>query len=501
MRSVLSSIIALRTDTTPRTTSRACCRPPSLPSWSPEPGTRLISPVTREPPSFSLVKARMVTRTLTFSFVLCLGAFVSLFASSAPTHDWDALRTVVDAELAQSKIPGAAVAVVADGKLVFAEGFGVANLAQNTAVTPRTRFRIGSLTKMFTAAAILSLATSPDAKLSLQTPIREYVTDLPPRIGDLTLDQLLSHRAGLTDRVSGAPAREGDLFNEPDQIFSYSSLGYSLAGRVASDAADDSFEALLNETVFAPIRMTATSYPPSDIDTIGYRLHKGKPVKTKPLVIDSLRPAGLLYSNLEDLSRFALAFVNGEIDRPVVAELSQPRTEIPGEPRRYGYGTIVGVEGGETVVYHMGDEPGGSAVLKMVPEKRAAVIVLTNMMGRLPRTMETALHEACGMKVIEKTEQKPARLSPSEIDELVGKYENSYGLTIKRENETVTLEEALPWFLRWLVPHREVLRLGDDQYGIIVPDRAEPIKIYLVRSPEGRIEYLFISGRAFKRES
>lgn len=439
-------------------------------------------------------------RSLILSVLLCLFVFTSAFANAANTN-WDELRTVVQSEMEELKFPGVAVAVIVDGKVVFSEAFGLANIADKTPLTPQTRFRIGSLTKMFTAAAILSLANAPDARLALDAPIRDYVPDLPARVGDLTLAQLLSHRSGLADRISGAPASERDLFNEPGQIFSYSSIGYSLAGRVASCATGGPFEALLAERVFAPMQMNETSYLETETDTIGYRLRKGKPVKTKPLVIDSLRPAGLLYSNLEDLSRFAVAFMDGQIDPRVVAELSHPRADIPGATLRYGYGTIIDVEGGQTVIYHMGDEPGGSAILKMVPEKKAAIIVLTNMMGRLPHTMEAALQIAAGINPAEKSDARPVKLSRAEIDELAGDYRNAFGLRIKKKMDTAFLTAPLPLFLRWLVPDREVLKLRDDEYGFVVPDKSEdPIKLFVVRNAEGRIEYLFMSGRAFKRE-
>lgn len=224
--------------------------------------------------------------------------------------------------------PGAAIAVIQDNKVVFAEGFGTANGATKAPVTAQTRFRIGSLAKMFTATAILS-----EPRLRLDVPVRTYVPDLPPRIGEVTLEQLLTHRAGLVDRLNEVKLSDEDQFLEPGRLFSYSSLGYAVAGRVASSVAGVPFDEFLGRT-FAKYGMSATGFEASALDTVGYRDKKKRAVKTEYLEKPAYHAAGFLYSNLDDLSKFAIAFMGGGV--AVAHQIAQPRATVVNDPRRYG---------------------------------------------------------------------------------------------------------------------------------------------------------------------
>lgn len=361
--------------------------------------------------------------------------------------------------------------------------------------------KLGSLTKLFTAATIVSLSTGPDARLALHQPVGTYLTDLPPRIRALTFDQLLTHQAGLVDRTQSTKLHESDLFLEPGRMFSYSTLGYVLAGQAAASATGTSFEELLTRTLFGKLGMEATSDSENgSLEAVGYYVRKEQH-RRAPLLTDvTLRPTGLLYSNVGDLSRFAIAFMNGELSSDVVAQLSQPRALIPGESLRYGYGTFVGKEGADTVIYHMGDEYGGSAYLKMAPAKKCAVIVLTNLAGRLPRSMATALRLSGGVMTPEEVQEESSKLDRADVAELMGNYLNQYGLSIKKKGSSAVLKPWFPWFLSWLPGSRELVKFGVDRFGIAgTPLSPKPIKVTVLRNSEGRIEFLFVSARVYKR--
>lgn len=433
----------------------------------------------------------MTVRSRWFSLFLLLSLSQALLA-----QDWNELRQCVKDELAKMKAPGAAVAVIQDGRVVFAEGFGVADVAAKAPITPQTRFRIGSVTKMFTAAAILS-----DPRVKLDVPVSTYVSNLPPRIGVLTLEQLLKHRGGLVDRLSEEKPSDSDVMTDPDRLFSYSSLGYGIAGRAAASAAGLSFEDFLTKTLFEKLSMKATSFHADPArDTVGYRLKKERAVKTEFMNAPDYRAAGFLWSSLDDLSRFAVAFMSGGLDPRIVAAISTPRTDVTGDARRYGYGAMIVEEGGEIAVYHNGDEPGGSAMLKMIPSKKAAVIVLTNLMGRLPKSTATALRLASGVTVPEPDKEKYERVSRAEAKELAGLYENYRGLVIKPKSEGATIGPWLPWFLKWLPFKRELVSYGDGKFGILGTSLGpDPLKFTAVRGTDGRVEFLFLQGRAYKR--
>lgn len=421
-----------------------------------------------------------------------LSLFLAFFlAHSLAAQDWNELRQVVREELAAMKAPGAAIAVIQDNKVVFAEGFGFANLAANVPVTPQTRFRIGSLAKMFTAAAILS-----EPRLKLDVPVRTYVPDLPPRIGEATLDQLLSHQAGLVDRLNEVKLSEDDLVTSPGRFFSYSSLGYSIAGRAASSVTGVPFDEFLGRT-FAQYGMSATSFEAGALDAVGYRKKKERAVKTEYLQKPDYHPAGFLHSNLEDLSKFAIAFMSGELT--VAQEMAKTRATVINDARRYGYGAMLIEEGGELAVFHNGDEPGGSSMLKMYPAKKAAVIVLTNLMGRLPKSTATALRLASGVTVPEPEKEPYEPIKRADARRLAGFYQNYTGIVVKPKG---IIKPALPWFAAWLPFSRKLVSFGGDQFGIAGTTLGpEPLKFTAVRGDNGEVEFLFLQGRLFKKKA
>lgn len=428
--------------------------------------------------------------------------FLSILLLTTPLlaqDRWDALRDVIRAEMNERRIPGAAIAVIAEGEVVFAEGFGVAGLERQRHVTTDTRFRIGSVAKMFTAATIVSMARGPEPVLALDTPIRTYLPSLPPRLGALTLDQLLTHRAGVVDRLTPRALDETDLFLEPG-TFSYSSLGYALAGRVAAAAAGKPFELLVEERLFRPLGMTSTSYafvPASD--ATGYELKNDKARRVPFMDPAHYRPAGFLGSSVNDLSRYAIAFMNDGLPGNVTAELSQPRANVPADPRQYGYGTMLVDESDESLVFHGGDEPGGSAFLKMAPARKCAVIVTMNLMGRLEKTMAKALELAAGVPAPPKQEEKHVALAREDAREIAGTYMNHYGFRLVRKGDSAILKPWLPWF-RWLPMRRELVKFGPDQFGIVGTTLSrDPVRFTILRDPDGRIEGMFFMGRLYKR--
>jgi CubicO group peptidase (beta-lactamase class C family) len=436
----------------------------------------------------------------TFAALLLATSFISPLAAAEP--DWDELRATIRTELAEKKMPGAAVAVVMNDRVVFAEGFGVADIRTNAPVTPSTRFRIGSIAKHFTASAIVATSQDQNPAITLDAPLRTWLPDLPPRLGATTFDQLLSHRSGMVDRLSELKLSDDDFFTQPSTIFSYSSPGYALAGRAAAAASKMPFEELVAARVFKPLGMTATSYDAAPGDAIGYRVRKGRarvaPVLSNPVY----RPAGLLYSNANDLARYAVAFMSGAIPSSLTSELATERAIVPGDRRRYGYGTMLVDENGDRAVFHMGDEYGSSAYLKMVPEKHCAVIVLTNAPGRMFKTMDAALRLAGGVKTFEEPKQPEMPLTAADAAAFAGRYDNYQWLEVIRKGDRALFGPWLPWFARWLPLRREVVKYSDDTYGIVGTSiSTEPLRVHLVRDGEGRIEYLMLMGRAFKRRA
>jgi CubicO group peptidase (beta-lactamase class C family) len=390
----------------------------------------------------------MLRTRVVWAILLCAAAGVVTSAvPQVAAPDFSRLDGIVRKELAATQAPGAAVAVVADGRMVYARGFGVANVETGEPMRPEMLFRLGSTTKMITAATVLLLAEQ--GKLSLTEPISRYIPNLHPSIGRLTADQLLSHQSGILDEApmfgshdDGAMQMEieswteAKFFAEPGEIYSYSNPGYWLAGRLAEAVGGRPFADQVADTIFTPLGMTRSTFRPTLAMTYplaqGHEIADGKPRIIRPAADNSASwPAGSIYSNVMDLSRWMMALmesgqIGGEQALPsgLFSSLTTPRALIPGGAIRYGYGVQVGESGGARVVQHNGSRSGYGSVMRMFPDQKVGVIVLANRTGAsLTQTADAALATALGPRPAQLGEPVNASpLSAAEILDLAGTY-------------------------------------------------------------------------------
>jgi CubicO group peptidase (beta-lactamase class C family) len=318
-------------------------------------------------------------------------------------------------ELQQRQAPGAAIAIVHDGRTIYSRGFGLANVETGEEMRPEMLFRLGSTTKMFTAAAVVLLAEQ--GKLRLNEPIGTHIRGLSPKLAALTAHQLLSHTSGILDEAPMFGSHDDDalknevaswtdtrFFAEPGQIYSYSNPGYWLAGRLAEQVGGKPFADQVASSIFLPLGMSRSTFRPTIAMTYplaqGHDLVDGKLRIVRPSANNSASwPAGSIFSNVIELSRWISAFVdNGVLDgrqvlpAAVFSTVSTPRVEIPGWPNKYGYGVQVGDWRGLQVVEHGGSRSGYGSFITMVPSRRFGVVVLANRSGvSLERTAEAAI--------------------------------------------------------------------------------------------------------------
>lgn len=273
--------------------------------------------------------------------------------------DFSQLEETIKAELKRTNIPGAVMGIVKGDQLIYAKGFGLSDVETGAPVTPEMLFRLGSTTKMFTAAALLSLADQ--GKFKLDEPIGKYAKGLNPKIAALTANQLLSHMSGLKDGATmfgkhddealGETVRalkDEHLFSEPQQLYSYSNMNYWLAGYLIEALSGKAYATQLEESLFKPLGMSRTTFRPTMAMT--YPLaqgHGGVPAKIIRPAADNAGnfPAGLMFSNVNDLSRWLIAFMNGGklegkqvLSPSVIALMTTPHANIPGSDDKYGYG-------------------------------------------------------------------------------------------------------------------------------------------------------------------
>ena len=303
------------------------------------------------------------------------------------------LRRRLETEVARPEVAGMAVGVVRRGDPLLVEGFGFADLENEVPATPRTVFRIGSITKQFTAAAVLRLAE--EERLDLDDPVSRWLPEAA-RAGEVRLHHLLSHTAGLPRDPVGSSTWIADSLaaprlGAPGERYGYSNVGYGLLGLVVERASGTSWPAYLEAAFFGPLGMTATRpCDPREIiprraegyTWLGDRLFNDDPLRYGP----ALMASGGLCSTLEDLLRWQSALHGG----PLLAPESYRRmTTPPGvaapEGTTYGFGVRVDAPRGSKVIHHSGGISGFLSELAWYPGEELAVAVLTNSEATDPR--------------------------------------------------------------------------------------------------------------------
>ena len=301
--------------------------------------------------------------------------------------------------------PGAAVAIVSGDSVIFAKGFGVASVETGDPVTPDMLFRLGSTTKMFTAATLVTLAQ--EGKLDLNQPVGTYLENIAPKLARVTAAQLLSHTAGIVDDApmfgshddSALAAnvrswKDAYAFAEPGRIFSYSNPGFVLAGYLAEVVSGKPYADAVAEQVLRPLGMTRSTFRPTVAMT--YPLAQGHSVSESgaPTVVRPAAdyagawPAGSLYSSADELARWVIAFMNdGRLDgkqvlsKALITRLSTPVAAPPGGAVRYAFGLELREDRGIRWVEHAGSRTGYGSLIRMAPDRRFAVILLANKSG------------------------------------------------------------------------------------------------------------------------
>lgn len=344
---------------------------------------------------------------------------VPLFAQTQPPAAPDPAAVLADLDgfmeqaLAEWKVPGAAVAVVRDGRTVYARGFGLRDLEGKKPVTPDTVFAIGSCTKAFTAAALRLLADQ--GALDLDAPVRDALPGF--RMYDdyatahVTTRDMLLHRTGLP-RYDALITMRPDMtrpeivralrFLPPNKElragFEYSNVVYAAAGRLVEAVSGKSWEDFVAERFFAPLGMTSAGFGPGaggGEAAAPYALRRGRLTRVADLDIAAFGPAGSIRASANDMARW-LAFQLGDghadgtaiLSAQAMADMHAPQIITPqGQPSPeipfggYGLGWGVTAYRGHLLVLHDGEIDGFKALASIMPDDALGVVVLTNRAG------------------------------------------------------------------------------------------------------------------------
>jgi CubicO group peptidase (beta-lactamase class C family) len=387
------------------------------------------------------------------------------------------------------------VLVARKGDVLFEKAYGLANREWNVPNTIDTRFRIGSITKQFTAAAVLQLAEQ--GKLSIDDPVSKYYADAPASWSKITLRNLLNHTSGIPDFTrlpdyetfmpdDSTPlgivqrVRDKPLDFPPGTKFAYDNTGYIVLGYVIEKVSGQSYADYIQRHIFEPLGMKDSGY-----DTRGPIIpHRAEGYYWKagwrrPPYISMTLPfaAGGLYSTVGDLLIWDQALYTNKLLR--AESLRQMFTPALDD---YGFGWVITKDRGHRFIWHNGEVNGFHSMISRYTDDHLTIIVLSNDQVAPAERMASDL---AGLYFLD-TEATPmdVKLSREALDVYQGQFKpaNAPVLTVVRDGDGLTIAGANP-------PHR-MYALGSDHFTL----RTLPIDVTFTRNAAGKIVGLVVEA-------
>jgi CubicO group peptidase (beta-lactamase class C family) len=294
----------------------------------------------------------------------------------------------------EGDVPGAALLVLHDGEAVVRRAYGYADLEHHVAASHVTNYRLASLTKQFTAAAVLLLVE--DSRLSLDASVRAWLPSLPGVADPVSLRHLLTHTSGVLDYEDLIPASrrsplhdtdvlqlleaEARTYFPPGTSYRYSNSGYALLALVVAAAAGMDFASVLRTRIFAPLGMHHSVAYEEGVSTIsnrafGYSERQGRWLRTDQDLTSAVLGDGGIYSSIDDWEKWDAALSDDRLLRPESLRLAFMAATATHDPSiDYGFGWRITGEH----VWHSGESIGFRNAVVRFPERRLTVLVLTN---------------------------------------------------------------------------------------------------------------------------
>jgi CubicO group peptidase (beta-lactamase class C family) len=346
------------------------------------------------------------------------------------------MEQVVQSYVDNKQFMGSAL-VARDGKVLLSKGYGFANLEWDVANSPASKFRLGSITKQFTAACILLLEER--GKLKVDDPVKKYMADAPAAWDKVTIFNLLTHTSGIpsftgfpdyrsTEAIETTPAklvarfRDKPLEFQPGEKWNYSNSGYVLLGYLIEKISQQSYSDFVQENIFNPLGMKDSGYD-SNSAIILHRASGYTPGAKGPIhagYIDMTIPfsAGALYSTTEDLLRWEQGLMGGKLLS--AASLQKMTTPFKND---YAFGLAVHAVNGHKLIEHGGGIEGFNTEIAYYPEDKLTVVVLANLNGQVEAIANAVAQVAHGEKVVLPSERKEITVSPTILGAYVGTYQ------------------------------------------------------------------------------
>jgi CubicO group peptidase (beta-lactamase class C family) len=371
------------------------------------------------------------------AFYLLAGVSLPIFAAAAASNDLERMQSDIELRVANQHFMGAVLVAKGD-RLLIDQGYGFADLEWNAPNTPETRFRIASITKQFTAAAILLLQER--GKLRVEAPLKTYLPNTPQAWDEITIFNLLTHTSGIPDFIRLADFRNFMTLPErPEQIIAtirdkpldfapgsekaYSNSGYVLLGLVIEKVSGESYAQFVKENLLDPAGMRDSGYDTHaaviDRRASGYTYGPGGFENAAYFDMNIPFAAGGLYSTTGDLLRWERALFGGKI-------LSQASLEQMTTPfkENYGFGLVIRMIDGEKIVDHSGSFDGFNTEMIHGARDNLVVIVLSNVSGPATDQLADDLFKiAHGDQVELISDRKAVHLAGATLEKYEGYYE------------------------------------------------------------------------------
>lgn len=391
-----------------------------------------------------------------FLFRIGLVALVALASFGSLTAQ--DLASKIDKLLSEqypSDGPGCAAIVVKGDQVIYRKAFGMANLELDVPMKPEHVFRIGSITKQFTAAAILKL--EEEGKLSVNDEITKYLPDYPTQGHKITVEHLLTHTSGIKSytsmaefgsamRIDKKPEEFLAFFKDkpmdfaPGEKWLYNNSGYFLLGVIIEKVSGKPYDAYLEETFFKPLGMKNTHYghhaPVVKNRIPGYSKNGEQLVNSDFLSMDLPYAAGSLLSNVDDIHTWYKAVMAGKVLKPQnLAKAHAPYKLNDGKPTNYGYGWFLGDLQGSPSIEHGGGINGFLTASLYLPKEKAFVAVFSNDESNGP---EGAARKIAGLVIGKPFEWNKIELPAADLEAYTGTFESEDGSAMR----VITLENG-----------------------------------------------------------
>lgn len=350
----------------------------------------------------------------------------ALFLALALLRQTPDVDAIVEKHLQATSTPGCSVAVVRDGKVLFAKGYGLANVEAPAPATADTVYRIGSVTKQFTATLVMQLVQA--GKVKLDEPIVTYLPDLPSAYKPVTVRQLLNHTSGIRSytsikafadraKLEATPMEMAKMSSDektdfaPGTAWKYNNTGYVVLGMLVEKVGGKPYGELLASRITGPLGMTKTDV--TDLAQVvpgraaGYGGASGELKNADYLSMSWPYSAGAIESTVTDLAKWDIALEGvAVLPQAALKQMWTPTTLSDGKTQPYGFGWAVPVVNGVHIIEHGGAINGFRSYIGRIPAKRTSVIVLTNSDNGNP--------EALGRQIlgVYVPEVKPAEAKP-----------------------------------------------------------------------------------------